>query len=513
MGELLNDRYELDDIVGSGGMGAVYRAHDVRLDRTVAVKVLRGGALADDVARSRMRSEAQLAASIHHPGVAEVYDYGENTLSHEGVSFIAMEYVEGYSLAQLLRSEGPMPVEQVMSIVVQVAEGLQATHSSGVVHRDLKPANIMFTASGRTVLVDFGIARGATSDPLTHTGVLLGTVEYLSPEQAGGRSATAQSDLYALGLVAHHCLTGTSPFRRESQIATALAQLNDELPPLADDVAPEVKQLIASLTAKNPSDRPQTAAAVAALASTIGASAAVELPATLKHALPALPESARAAPAQTPVATASAGPRRPRKAFLGVALLAAILAGLILERSYFGAVVAVPSVVGMDADTAAAELREAGMTATAEVVDVAGKTKGEVLRQSPESGAPVPDNGVVRLAVVSGKVAVSAKDLIGTPYARAAADLEKLGFVVKRKDIPSEADVGAVVALDRSGRLTDGSTITLSVALAQIPAPSVSAGDGTPISTSASSGSSSDTKAQGEGKAKGKAKGKSKSKK
>ncbi|MCW2839196.1 MAG: serine/threonine protein kinase [Aeromicrobium sp.] len=261
---MLNDRYELGEVIGSGGMGTVHRAVDTRLGRVVAIKILRGGPLADaETALARMRSEARLAASIHHPGVAQVYDFAEDASSTEGLSFIVMQLVEGESLAAVLRERGPLPVEQVMSIVEQVAEGLRVAHAAGIVHRDLKPANIMLTPQGRTVLVDFGIAHSAVSEPLTATGSLLGTADYLSPEQAAGRPSTPRSDLYALGVVAYQCLTGESPFRRESSIGTALAQLNDELPELGADVPADVRDLIASLTHKNPDRRPADAAEVA----------------------------------------------------------------------------------------------------------------------------------------------------------------------------------------------------------------------------------------------------------
>ncbi|MET1132683.1 MAG: serine/threonine-protein kinase, partial [Aeromicrobium sp.] len=278
MPETLTNRYTLDEVVGTGGMGSVYRAIDTRLGRTVAIKVLRDGTDADEVNRARMRSEAHLAASIHHPGVAQVFDFEDDDASGGGSTFIVMQFVEGHSLAQLLKQNGPMSADQVMSVVQQVAEGLQAAHDAGIVHRDLKPANIMLTPAGRTVLVDFGIARTDASDPLTDTGSLVGTTDYVSPEQVQGRSATAQSDLYALGIVAFHCLTGSSPFRRETQIATAMAHLHDDLPELGSEVPEDVAGLIASLTAKDPQERPATAADVAHEAARIGAAASIDLP-------------------------------------------------------------------------------------------------------------------------------------------------------------------------------------------------------------------------------------------
>lgn len=315
MDGLLNGRYELGEIVGLGGMGAVYRAIDTRLGRTVAVKVLRGSAVADDAARARLRSEALLASSVHHRGVAQVYDYDASSPTHGGKPFIVMEHVDGKSLAQLLRSGGAMPTDQVMSIVQQVAEALTAAHAAGIVHRDLKPANIMLTPAGRAVLIDFGIASSSTSDLLTETGLLLGTAEYLSPEQAAGRSATPKSDLYSLGVVAHHCVTGTSPFRRENPFATAFAQVRDELPALDDSVPARVRDLVDRLTQKSPSDRPDSAADVAREAAAIGAVAPAPLPS---------PSSAASGPSpRRPVSHRATTRRRPLAVFSGLGVFSA----------------------------------------------------------------------------------------------------------------------------------------------------------------------------------------------
>ncbi|MRK02606.1 protein kinase [Aeromicrobium sp. S22] len=413
--EILNERYRLEDVIGSGGMGAVYRATDLRLGRVVALKILRGGALADEVARSRMRSEASLAASINHPGVAQVFDF-EQDQSARGLSFIVMELIEGRSLSQLLREQHTLPAEQVLAVVKHVAEGLEAAHQVGVVHRDLKPSNIMLTPTGRTVLVDFGIAQTVTSEPVTDTGVMVGTVEYMSPEQAGGRPATASSDLYALGVVAHHCLSGASPFRRDSQIATALAHLNDDIPPLPTTMPAEVGQFIESLTAKDPSQRPSSAADVALEADRVRA---VVL----------------------------------SRAFLG------------FRRLWPPDPETVPDVVGMDERDAKAEIREAGMDVNMRRVDVPGEAPGQVVEQSPEGGRPGWEADPVTLSVVSGKVRISPETVIGTTYAEASAALEKLGFEVRRKNVVQTDDIGVVVAIDKSGRVPDGSTVTLSVAL------------------------------------------------
>ncbi|MDX6276858.1 MAG: eukaryotic-like serine/threonine-protein kinase, partial [Nocardioidaceae bacterium] len=397
---VLNGRYELGEVVGSGGMGAVYRATDTRLGRTVAVKILRGGPLADDHARARMRTEANMAASVTHPGVAQVYDFDEGMTSPSDFTFIVMQYVEGHTLAQLLREQGPMAPEQVMSVLVQVAEGLQAAHEAGIVHRDLKPANIMLTPAGRTVLVDFGIARSATSEPLTLTGSLVGTADYLSPEQAAGHISTPASDLYSLGVVAYQCLTGTSPFRRESHVATALAHLNDELPALGPNVPSDVAQLITSLTAKNPSERPTSAAAVALQAAAIGAAVKIDLPTTFEMPLP---DNPHVPPLDATTHVVSAPPQarggRPRVLYAGIGLLVACLVFFGVREMHSTASPVIPNVVGMTTADATARIRHAGMTASPSTVDIAGKPAGRVFKQTPTSGKSGSKGDPIRIFI------------------------------------------------------------------------------------------------------------------
>ena len=401
MSQMLNARYELGDVVGAGGMGAVYRATDTRLGRTVAVKALRGGALADDVARARMRSEARLASTVHHPGVAQVYDYDDCSTTHGGMAFIVMEYVEGRSLAQVLREDDRLPVDQVVSVVHQVAEALTAAHAAGVVHRDLKPANIMLTTTGRAVLVDFGIASSAASEPLTETGALIGTADYLSPEQAAGRPATPRSDLYSLGVVAYQCLTGTSPFRRDHHVATALAHLQDELPALDASVPHEVRELVRHLTEKNPTDRPADAAEVARRAA--HASAARPAPEPPTTALP-LPARRRT--------------RRPVALYSGVALVVAAALFLGVDRMTSGT-------------------------------------------PAPATPDPTPVEQVAAPTTVT----VSADDLVGRTADEAAANLQRLGLTAARNDVASSQASGLVVGVDRTGQVPVGATVTLDVAV------------------------------------------------
>ncbi|MEH3034082.1 MAG: serine/threonine-protein kinase [Aeromicrobium erythreum] len=187
MTERLDGRYELGELLGAGGMGRVYRAHDSRLARDVAIKILRGDHVSDEVARARLQAEAKIAGGLHHPGIAQVFDYAEDPDSEDRNPYIVMQHVEGVSLATHLREHGPMTSAQVETILAGTAEALDAAHERGIVHRDLKPANVLVTPDGRPVIVDFGIAASPSREPLTETGSILGTAEFLSPEQAKGR--------------------------------------------------------------------------------------------------------------------------------------------------------------------------------------------------------------------------------------------------------------------------------------------------------------------------------------
>ena len=258
-GLLLGHRYRLDDPIAAGGMGEVWRATDLVLDRPVAVKLLRFGYAAGKVELARFRAEARHAGSLSHPGIAQIYDY------HEADSpiapYLVMELVDGPSLARLL-DKGPVDPARTMGLVAQAARALHAAHTAGLVHRDIKPGNLLVSRSGQVKVTDFGIAHAAGSAPLTRPGTLMGTPAYLAPEQVAGACATPATDLYALGIVAYQCLTGRPPFTGPP-VVVALAHLERPLPPLPPSVPGEVAALVADLTSKDPWIRPAGAGVVA----------------------------------------------------------------------------------------------------------------------------------------------------------------------------------------------------------------------------------------------------------
>jgi len=270
-------RYQLSSRIAIGGMGEVWQATDLVIGRTVAIKILKDEYLGDPGFLERFRAEARHAALVNHEGIANVFDYGEE----DGSAYLVMELVPGEALSTVLEREKVLSTDRVLDIVAQTASALQAAHSAGLVHRDIKPGNLLITPDGRVKITDFGIARIADQVPLTATGQVMGTVQYLSPEQASGHPASPSTDIYSLGIVAYEALAGRRPFTGESQVAIAMAQINEAPPDLPVTISEPVRNLVYSCIAKRPEDRPATAAHLARAAQALrrgdvaGAAAAV----------------------------------------------------------------------------------------------------------------------------------------------------------------------------------------------------------------------------------------------
>jgi len=274
-------RYQLSSRVAIGGMGEVWQATDLVIGRTVAIKILKDEYLGDPGFLERFRAEARHAALVNHEGIANVFDYGEE----DGSAYLVMELVPGEALSQILERERVLSSDRVLDIVAQTAMALQAAHAAGLVHRDIKPGNLLITPDGRVKITDFGIARIADQVPLTATGQVMGTVQYLSPEQASGHAASPSTDIYSLGIVAYEALAGRRPFTGESQVAIAMAQINETPPELPVTISEPVRNLVYASIAKNPADRPASAAHLARAAQSLRrgdvAAAATAVPAVL----------------------------------------------------------------------------------------------------------------------------------------------------------------------------------------------------------------------------------------
>ena len=258
-------RYQLSSRVAIGGMGEVWQATDLVIGRTVAIKILKDEYLGDPGFLERFRAEARHAALVNHEGIANVFDYGEE----DGSAYLVMELVPGEALSAIIERERVLSTDRVLDIVAQTALALHAAHAAGLVHRDIKPGNLLITPEGRVKITDFGIARIADQVPLTATGQVMGTVQYLSPEQASGHSASPSTDIYSLGIVAYEMLAGRRPFTGESQVAIAMAQINESPPELPVSIAEPVRNLVYASIAKAPPDRPASAAHLARAAQSL----------------------------------------------------------------------------------------------------------------------------------------------------------------------------------------------------------------------------------------------------
>jgi serine/threonine-protein kinase len=257
-GTLFQGRYEILGPLGRGGMGIVYKARDRSLDEVVAIKVLRPDSGQDPKMGDRFRSEIKLARRVRHRNVCAIHDYGED----RGFLFISMEYIEGTDLRRLLRERGPISSDEGFDIAIQIAEGLQAVHEAGIIHRDLKSANIMCDSHGVARLMDFGIAKRQGDGTLTATGNILGTPEYMSPEQAQGQKLDPRTDIYALGVVTYEIFTGKVPFRGDTPLSIILKHLNDPPPldgPSAKGLTPNLRSVLKKALAKEPAERYSTA--------------------------------------------------------------------------------------------------------------------------------------------------------------------------------------------------------------------------------------------------------------
>ncbi len=262
-GTVLGSRYEIVQLLGEGGMGAVYKAADREVDRIVALKVIRPQMASDPANIARFKQELLLSSKVTHRNVIRIYDLGEA----DGLKFITMEYMEGQNLHQILKQRDKLAIAEAVDIMEQVASGLAAAHREGIIHRDLKPANIMRDKNGRVVVMDFGLARTFSGDGMTQTGAMLGTIEYMSPEQAQGIDIKASSDIFTVGLILYELLAGVTPFYAESAIASLLKRTQQRAVPLADidkNIPVGLSNIVAKCLEKDPAKRYQNAEELAA---------------------------------------------------------------------------------------------------------------------------------------------------------------------------------------------------------------------------------------------------------
>ncbi|NMN00852.1 serine/threonine protein kinase [Bifidobacterium sp. DSM 109958] len=257
-GQLIHRRYRLDQRLAQGGMGEVWKGYDIQLGRPVAIKALRRDTQDTEAKLKRLRAEAHNSANLAHPNIAALFEYYE----HDGIGFLIMEYVPSKSLADIYHEKGAMSPLELLPILIQTARGLFVAHSHGVIHRDVKPANIMVSDTGEVKITDFGVSYSTNQVQITQDGMVVGTAQYISPEQAQGLTATPQSDIYSLGVVAYEGLAGHRPFTGATAVDIAAAHVNEEVPPLPDSVDTQLAHFVMAMLAKDPQDRPADALVV-----------------------------------------------------------------------------------------------------------------------------------------------------------------------------------------------------------------------------------------------------------
>lgn len=466
-GTIVDGRYRVERRLGSGGMADVYLASDQQLGRQVALKILYRRFAEDPEFVERFRREASAAAGLQHQNIVSVYDRGE----WEGTYYIAMEHLPGRSLKQVIAQEAPLDPEVAIDYAAQMLQAARFAHRRGVIHRDLKPHNALCDDEGNLTVTDFGIARAGASD-MTQTGSIMGTAQYLSPEQAQGHAVSRQSDLYSVGVVLYEMLAGRVPFEGESAVAIALKQVGEApVPPSAYNaaVSPALEQVVLRALEKDPAARfPDADAFMDALeAARYGVEDPTQstmlVPAAGAPVLPAGPPAAFGHPAPEPHPE-DEGPGRRWWLFALAALLAVgiLLALLLLLR---GDRVTVPNVVGSDLATAQARLQSEGFS-----VDTVARTSDrpvrEVLGQDPEPGARADEGSVVTLTISDGPGRATVPDVEGQSEREATRRLEDAGFEVRSRDRSSgSVRRGDVIGTQpgAGSQVERGSTIVLLV--------------------------------------------------
>jgi beta-lactam-binding protein with PASTA domain/tRNA A-37 threonylcarbamoyl transferase component Bud32 len=434
---LLSGRYQLGEVLGYGGMAEVYKARDVRLDRDVAIKLLRSDLARDPSFQARFRREAQSAAALTHPMIVSVYDTGSDEKHDPPLPYIVMEYVDGHTLRDVLHLDGRLTQNRALEIMIDVSAALDYSHRAGIVHRDIKPGNVMITRDGSVKVMDFGIARAIAQSTatVTQTAAVMGTAQYLSPEQARGEKVDARSDLYSAGVVLYELLTGQPPFQGDSPVAVAYQHVReDPIPPsdLESDLSADADAVVMKMLAKNPGNRYQNAAEMSDdLGRALGGRRVL-----------ATPLLRQPTPAHTSGRPRGKRPERPRESRPGarrlliVALLtllsvAAVAGGLLLafDGGSGDKKVAAPIVVGLTRIEARRAILNAGLALGVETARTSNENVDIVLSSEPPAGLKLAKDTKINLVYSSGPAAPEVPaDILGMTQQQAEARLKGVGL-------------------------------------------------------------------------------------
>ena len=474
VGILMGDRYKLTERIAIGGMGEVWKASDEILGRTVAIKILKEEFTGDEAFLRRFRAEARHTALLNHPGIADIYDYGEQA----GSGYLVMELVPGRPLSVLLEKDRTLSWEKTLSIIAQTSRALQVAHDQGLVHRDVKPGNLLITPTRRVKITDFGIARLADQVPLTATGQVMGTVQYLSPEQATGQHATGSSDIYALGIIGYEAMVGQRPFTGESQIGIALKQVNEPPPALPESIPAPVHALIMSMLAKDPGDRPMNATKLAEAADALlrhDLDAAIAAVPTIRDHL-ATPESEvdatqvmTTATRQTSVVpkagatgTAGAPGAAGAAAATGTAPGPRPSAPARSARTPEQPGGAVRSDSGSPASSGGGLTRWRWPLVALIALVLLALLGSWFLPRLADGSEPEPQPTVTETLTAEAQlVQVDETELVGTALEAATERLTQRGLQIESEETESAQPAGTVTAVAPSGEVPSGSTITL----------------------------------------------------
>ncbi|WP_412865472.1 Stk1 family PASTA domain-containing Ser/Thr kinase [Cellulomonas sp. 179-A 9B4 NHS] len=516
---ILANRYEVGELIGRGGMAEVHIGHDTRLGRTVAIKILRSDLARDPSFQNRFRREAQSAAALNHPAIVAVYDTGEDLVTEATgviahVPFIVMEYVEGHTVRDILRDGHAVPIDEAVEITAGVLSALEYSHHAGIVHRDIKPANVMITPTGAVKVMDFGIARAVADSAatMTQTQAVIGTAQYLSPEQARGEQVDARSDLYSTGCLLFELLTGRPPFVGDSPVAVAYQHVR-EAPPVPSQIASDVPEALDRITlkalAKERDARYSTAAEFRADLEAVLRGGAVNAPA-VGAALAAVPSGDATQVMAPPAATTQAmppavagspwgstgvmtgatppedEPEEKRKPWLMWTLIAvAVLAvgGIIWllmsnNRTADPETVAVPGVLGQSQEQAIQTLEAADLVPVPQQEPSDTVPSGQATRTDPAEGEDVEPGSDVNLFISTGPSEVTVPDVTDRTEAEAVRLLEAEGLVVSDTRTPVDHPTiarGRVVSTDppANAPVDAGAEVTLSVSSGNVVVPNV----------------------------------------
>ena len=492
-GQKISDRYQIIKSIGEGGMANVYLAYDTILDRNVAVKVLRGDLANDEKFVRRFQREALSASSLSNPNIVEVYDVGEDN----GEYYIVMEYVEGKHLKALLKKRGKLTVPEVIDITLQITNGLSVAHDSYIIHRDIKPQNILILENGMIKITDFGIAVAMNATQLTQTNSVMGSVHYLPPEQASGKGATLQSDIYSIGILMYELLTGKLPFRGDNAVEIALKHLKEPMPSIRDeipDIPQSVENIILKATAKNPKNRYSDAREMHEdLKTCLDESRANELKITFKYPendyddtkllKTVKPEKkkeiSKEKVGEEVVAKKTKTNDSQNKMLI---TLASVFVGLVVVITTIFVLIpkitsskqaAVPDVTNYTVTEAIKALQDAGFVVSDEQREEANENveEGRVSRTSPAIGSIRKEGTEVIIYRSLGDVKVAIEDYTGKNASEIKGKLEalKLQVIISKKDINSDeaSDYKEGIIIEQSiaagEKVSEGSSITLYV--------------------------------------------------